>query len=172
MTRTPPTFVERTIRTVKERIAKRITTFGGAWTKYLPDVLEWYDEKKHSTTEMAPKEAIKIENKDKVKENIEETSTWNRSLPNLKVGDKVKLAKKKGTFTDNKFDFNSWTDEVFTIVEVIPGEQIMFRLDRNPPRQPTKNYLRSELRLIKDAQKPVLRRARKKEPAPFIARGL
>ena len=47
---------------------------------------------------MAPKEAINIENKEKVNENIEKQATWNRTLPNLKVGDKVKLAKRKATF--------------------------------------------------------------------------
>ena len=55
--RTPPAFVERTIRTVKEQVKKRQDTHGGQWQDLVPLVLDRYNQKEHATTKVAPNDA-------------------------------------------------------------------------------------------------------------------
>ena len=91
-------------------------------------------------------------------------------MPDLVVGSTVKLAKKKGKFSDTKFDFSSWTDETYNITAVIPGDTVFYELDRAPTGLARKRYIRSELLLVKGVQKPVAVRARGKQKKPFVAK--
>ena len=57
-------FVERMIRTLKERLRIWHLTFGEPWDRLLPDVVKQYNDQMHSATKMAPKIAALDENND------------------------------------------------------------------------------------------------------------
>ena len=79
VTRTPPVFVERSIRTIKEGIKNRQEALGGKdWSTYLASVLKKYAESKHATTKMVPAEARKPENQEEVKANIQGKAKFER----------------------------------------------------------------------------------------------
>ena len=63
-------FVERMIRTLKERLRIRHLAFGEPWGKLLPDVVKQYKDQAHSATRMAPELAALSENSDSVRARI------------------------------------------------------------------------------------------------------
>ena len=69
--RTPPAFVERAIRTVKEQIAKRREIYKDSdWASLIPYVVNRYNAKPHSITKVAPEDAVK----DKYNKTVKKTS--------------------------------------------------------------------------------------------------
>ena len=64
---------------------------------YLPDMVERYNNTKHTTTRMAPEEGMDYGNRKTSRDNIQSVAAHNRDLPPIKVGDRVKLAKKSAS---------------------------------------------------------------------------
>ena len=85
-------FVERMIRTLKERLRIRHLTFGEPWDKLLPDVVKQYNDQAHSATRMAPKLAALDENNDTVRARLQKRAKPSRRPP-LAVGDIVRIAR-------------------------------------------------------------------------------
>ena len=66
--RTPPAFVERAIRTVKEKIEKRQEALKIAkWQDALPYVVKQYNDTEHTTTGVTPNYAATAKYEDVVK---------------------------------------------------------------------------------------------------------
>ena len=81
-TRTPPVFVERAIRTVKEWLLLRMNALNNKnWYRLVQDVVTKYNNRKQTTIGMTPLEALLEENVKKVKENITAKSSTYPSLP-------------------------------------------------------------------------------------------
>ena len=110
--------VERWIRTMKEKMWKYFTDNNtSVYVNILPDLVEDYNNTRHSSIKMTPVEASKKKN---------ELEVWRNPYPNhldiininpkFSIGDKVRISKKKKTF--EKGYTTRWTEEVFTIVEV------------------------------------------------------
>ena len=102
---------ERTIRTIKSLLDKRIEDNPRLWTEVLPEVLKKYNEKMvHSTIGMTPKEATKGSSEFDVKTNLEINRISNRKYPELKLDDKVRVYKKKSKFAKERVPV--WEDQV------------------------------------------------------------
>ena len=96
VTRTHATVAERTIRTIKKMIYDRLEKTNKRWVDVLHQVLLTYNYKmKHSAIKMTPIEARKPNNKIEVQLNLEISRNNNRIYPNISIGDKVKIYKKK-----------------------------------------------------------------------------
>jgi hypothetical protein len=87
---------ERTIRTIKSLLDKRIEDKPRIWQTVLPEVLKKYNERMvHSTIGMTPQDATKPGTEFDVKTNLEIHRISNRKYPELKKGDSVKVYKKR-----------------------------------------------------------------------------
>jgi hypothetical protein len=139
--------VERLNRTLKQFMWKKFLIQGNQkWVKILPSVLEYYNNKIHSSTRMSPIEASKYPAK--IKETItnnnyenEDNMTKRQNKPKIKVGQKVIVYKWKNHF--EKGYTAKWSTEVFKIsrvlltspvtyeVKALDGEEILGRWYQN-----------------------------------------
>ena len=101
-TRGHPAFAERFIRTYKEMLFKRVEADEKKgkeniqWVDYNLEIMLTYNDKmKHSATGMTPKQAIKKENEFKAMVNVASKARKERIYPELFVGSKVKIVRKK-----------------------------------------------------------------------------
>ena len=101
-TRNHPAFAERFIRTFKDMLFKRVEAdekkgkTNIQWTDYTLEIMLTYNDKmKHSATDMTPKEARKKENELKARVNVAMKARKDKLYPEINVGDKVKIIRKK-----------------------------------------------------------------------------
>ena len=120
--------VERWIRTMKEKMWKYFTDNNtNVYVDILPDLVEDYNNTRHSSIKMTPVEASKKKN---------ELTVWRNLYPNrlniidinpkFSIGDKVRISKKKKTF--EKGYTTRWTEEIFTIVEVKHTSPVTYKI--------------------------------------------
>ena len=102
-TRGHPHFVERVIRTFKDMLFKRVDANekkGNAniqWVDYIPKIILTYNGKMvHSAHDMTPSDAHKKGNHFDVKMKLEMNRMKSRKYPPVRVGDEVKIYRKKG----------------------------------------------------------------------------
>ena len=101
-TRGHPAFSERFIRTFKDKLFKRVEADEKKgkrdidWRDYLPEIMLTYNNKDvHSSTGQTPNEARKEENELKSILNVSIKAKKETLYPELRVGDKVKILRKK-----------------------------------------------------------------------------
>ena len=101
-TRGHPAFAERFIRTYKDMLFKRVEADekkGKAhiqWTDYNLEIMLTYNDKmKHSAINMTPSEARKDKNEFRAMINVASKAKKEKIYPELFVGDKVKIMRKK-----------------------------------------------------------------------------
>ena len=101
-TRGHPAFSERFIRTFKDKLFKRVETDEKKgkdniqWTDYILEIMLTYNKKDvHSATGQTPNEARKKKNEYKSVLNVSMKAKKERTYPELNVGDKVKILRKK-----------------------------------------------------------------------------
>jgi hypothetical protein len=135
-------FVERVILTLKSWLIVRIRALGGTWTEHLPAVLKRYNTVVHSATGMPPIEAIKDENRDEVRAELQRNRDTNVvRYPPLAVGDRVRLLQKPSKSA--KFAAIAWSRTLYEITEVDNQEgSDVYRLSDAPD---DRWYLRFEL---------------------------
>ena len=141
MTRGHANTAERAIRTFKDLMIRRLEGPGNKGVK-------WYDQvrltvlMKHNqkmvnrTIGMTPYEAELKKNEAQVRTMLEINATRKRKYPDLKVGDKVKLYKKKDKL--DKERISVWLPKVFEVEDI-------------------KHEKDQEFYYLKDYKKPVLR---------------
>ena len=102
-TRGHPAFAERFIRTFKDKLFKRVENdekkgkTNIQWTDYILEIMLTYNNKDvHSATNMTPNEARKEKNELKARMNVAMKARRDRQNPQIEVGDKVKIKRKKG----------------------------------------------------------------------------
>ena len=108
--------VERWNRTMKEKMFKYFSA--NSTRKYshiLDEMVNNYNNTKHSSIKMTPVEASDKKNKNRVWMNLNGKAT-NPVKPKFSVGDKVRITKKKTVF--EKGYTPRWTEEVFTVSQV------------------------------------------------------
>ena len=109
--------VERWNRTMKEKMWKYFSANNtNKYVDILQDLVNQYNTSLHSTIKMTPTEASLKENENKVYLNSYGIAIANDADPKFKVGDCVRISKKKKTF--EKGYTPRWTEEVFTISKV------------------------------------------------------
>ena len=87
---------ERQIRSVKDLVYRRIEHNRKDWVDVVFEVLQTYNHKMvHTVSKLAPVEAMKPGNLAQVKFNLELKAKKQRTYPDLKVGDYVKIFHKK-----------------------------------------------------------------------------
>ena len=101
-TRAHANFSERAVRTFKDMLYKRVEAdekkgkTNIQWTDYIFEILLTYNNKmEHSTIKMTPKEAMKEKNELKARQNMTNQATRARKYPDISVGDKVKIYRKR-----------------------------------------------------------------------------
>lgn len=147
ITRGHANFSERAIRSFKDMLYKRIDndlkkdkTKNIQWTDYIHQVVLTYNNHlKHSSIGMTPKEALKKDNHLKAKVEMTNKANKTRKYPDLKVGDEVKVYRKKAI--TEKERTSTWSEQRYTI------ERIEKKLgqDYYKTSQGNRWYLRFEL---------------------------
>ena len=130
--------VERLNRSLKEIMWKRFTVQGNQkWVKLLPEVVEIYNNKIHSSIKTTPTKAS--ENPDSIKylirqhnfenennEQIKKLLTNEKPKPKFKVGDRVRIFRYKHIF--EKGYTYKWTNEIFKVIEIVYNSPITYKL--------------------------------------------
>ena len=120
--------VERWIGTMKQHMYKYFTA--NETTKYydmLDKLVENYNNTVHSSIKMTPVEASKVENELTVYENLYPENDEKTKKAKFKVGDRVRIAKKKGKF--EKGYTTRWTREIFVIEKVLNTNPVTYKIN-------------------------------------------
>ena len=108
--------VERWNRTMKNKMWKMFSANNNTvyWDK-LDKLVDDYNNRKHSSIKMSPREASKKKNEKQVFTNLYEDEIFLKpKKPKCLIGDKVRLSKYKRRVFDKGYTPN-WTEEVFVI---------------------------------------------------------
>jgi len=133
---------ERTIRTVKDMIYKRMEQVKKPWYELLFSVLLTYNFKMvSSSTKMTPVDARKAINNVAVKINLERQRRNNRRYPPLAIGDTVKYYKKKDKL--DKERIGVWNKNSYEVEDIVEDRGQTFYKTTAPHHK--KLYLRQEL---------------------------
>lgn len=120
ITRGHPNFAERAIRTYKDMLYKKVEADEKKgkktvqWTDYNLEILLTYNDKMvHSSTGMTPKEALKGEKNLKAKIKMSANATRSRKYPEIQIGDRVKIYRKKAI--TEKERTSNWSNETYEV---------------------------------------------------------
>ena len=134
VTRSHAAVAERTIRTIKAMIEKRLESAkrrdeDKRWVDVLNQVLITYNFKnKHSATKMTPKEATLPANQLQVKTNLEMKRKHTRIYPDINVGDYVKIYNKKSKYAKERIPV--WSKENFKVDSINDSMgQLFYKVD-------------------------------------------
>ena len=111
--------VERWNRTMKNKMWKMFSANNNTvyWDK-LDKLVDYYNNRKHSSIKMSPTEASKKENEKQVFTNLYEDEIFLKpKKPKFSIGDKVRISKYKRRVFDKGYTPN-WTEELFVIDKV------------------------------------------------------
>ena len=109
-------FAERFNRTIKDLL--KLTVFekrDGNWIDVLPTVTKHYNNRKHSSIELTPKQASLTKSEGYVYQKL--LDKRNKIKPRFQVYDLVRTADLKRTFP--KGDTSNWSDKLCKITEII-----------------------------------------------------
>ena len=149
VTRSHAAVAERTIRTIKAMIDKRIESakkrdnHDTRWVDVLNQVLITYNYKNiHSATKMTPKDATKTTNHIQVKANLELTRKHTRIYPDINVGDYVKVYDKKDKYDKERIPV--WSKAKFKVESINESMgQDFYKLEGRP-----RELMRFEILLV------------------------
>ena len=140
---------ERFNRTLKERMFKYFTSRGThRWVDILQDLIDGYNNTKHSSTLFAPNE-VNQANEKKVRDNLfpKIKKLKQFTTPAFNVGDTVRITRKKGLF-EKAYEIN-WTWEVFTVSEVKSDTYpVTYGLSDYKGKPIDGSFYKSELQLV------------------------
>jgi len=119
--------VKRWNRTMKQKMFKYFTANNTKkYIDFLDDFVERYNNTRHSSIKMTPVEACKKENEVRVYRNLYPDLTRRPMRAKFKIGDKVRILKKKGLF--EKGLTPNWTEEVFTISKIQRTNPVTYKI--------------------------------------------
>lgn len=122
--------IERWNRTMKERMYKYFTAHNTRrYVDVLDELVSHYNNTVHSSTKMTPVLASNKQNEGLVYLTLYDDvihSPRNDTKPKFKVGDKVRISRKKGKF-EKGFTPN-WTEEIFTISTIQYTDPITYKI--------------------------------------------
>lgn len=118
---------ERFNRTLKTTMWKKFSLRGTyKWIDILPDLISNYNDNKHRTIQMKPKD-VTAENEKEILHKIYGKYQVNRTRKiKFKIGDKVRISKYKHVF--EKGYTPNWTTEIFTINQVKNTDPVTYKL--------------------------------------------
>ena len=122
-TRGHPAFAERFIKTYKDMLFKRVEADEKAekqniqWTDYNLEIMLTYNDKmKHSATGMTPNQARKDKNEFRAMLNVASKAKKEKIYPELNVGDRVKIKRKKAI--TEKERTSHWLNGYYVVQEI------------------------------------------------------
>ena len=128
--------VESAIKTIKGMIYKRLEHDNERpWYEILGEVTFVYNHNNvQRTIEMTPGDATKPENAAEVKKNIIKHATFTRDYPEVKVGDTVRIYRKKKSM--DKQQKSVWLDGRYTVQEIKEVNGQNFYVTSWDPKKP------------------------------------
>ena len=117
--------VKRWNKTMKNRMWKMFTVNNNTvyWDK-IDELVDDYNNTRHSSVKMTPVEASKNKNKKKVWSNLYgNLIDLKPDKPKFALGDKVRISKYKKQVFDKGYTPN-WTEEIFVIDKVLPTKPV------------------------------------------------
>ena len=110
--------IERFNRTLKNKMYKYFTANNTyKYVDVLPDLINEYNNHKHSTIKMTPTEASMKYNEKVIQNDVYSIHDKTIYKSKFKVGDRVRISKYKRTLFDKGYTPN-WSEEVFVIVGI------------------------------------------------------
>jgi hypothetical protein len=102
------------------------------WSGLVPQIIATYNNTVHSTTKLTPNDAMKPDNKDNVKANIELKASFNRRYPEIKVGDMVRIVRKK--VLGEKEHVGKFLQSLHKVVKIVKaghriGGQVFYKVE-------------------------------------------
>jgi len=177
VSRTPATFVERAIRTLRDGIAVRMEALSlpkKDWWKMAKPVVDQYNATPHTTTKMKPNDAANLDWDEpggrerilQIRATIEGKAHFDRKYPEISVGDRVKVLRKPGKYGEFKSGFVAWTRETFEVKRIAyEAETPVFYLEGRP--RPLRLH---EILKVEDVQKAPKRKVEGKQPPQALLR--
>jgi hypothetical protein len=153
--------VERFNKTLKTAMWKRFTALNTRrWVDMLPDLIEKYNKRKHSTLKMSPDEASLEKNKKAVELKVSDLSVppyVDKRKAKFAIGDTVRIARTKGIF--EKGYLPNWSIETFTIASIIRSyditQPIMYTLQDWDKKNVEGSFYEQELQKVSNKLKDV-----------------
>ena len=161
--------VERWNKTMKNRMWKMFSANNNTvyWDK-LEELVDDYNNTKHSSLKMTAIEASKNENEKKVFANLYGDLIYLKPKnPKSSIGDKVRISKYKRRVFDKGYTPN-WTEEIFTIDKVIPTKPVTYKIIDLLGEEIEGSFYEKELQKAKQQTfriEKVIRRDNKKKKA-------
>ena len=120
--------IERFNRTLKNKMYKQFTVQGNTqYLDMLPKLVKEYNNTKHNSIKLTPKEASKKKNEGTVYYNLYGDMVQVSSKPIFKIDDKVRISKYKLRVFDKGYTPN-WTEEIFKINKIQYTNPITYKL--------------------------------------------
>lgn len=123
--------VERWNRTIKRIMWKYFTSRQtGVYIDVLPEMIKKYNSTYHRSIESTPTDARKPANYQHVFDALydgKNLQIGKKTKPKFKIGDKVRIVKKKKTF--EKGYTTNWTEEIFTVIKVQPTIPVTYKIE-------------------------------------------
>ena len=121
---------ERFNRTLKSKMWRHFTHVGNyRWLEVLPQLIDSYNKSVHRSIGVAPID-VNEDNEHELWLKQERTGpqqvTQRNPKPIIKIGDVVRISKYKNPFA--KGYLPSWTEEIFTVAEILHTEPVQYKL--------------------------------------------
>ena len=161
--------VERWNRTIKRIMWKYFTRHQtGRYIDILSDMIKKYNSTYHRSIKCTPTDARKPANYQHVFDalyNSKNPRVREKQTPKFKIGDKVRITKKKKTF--EKGYTTNWTEEIFTVVKVQPTIPFTYKIEDTRGEEIQGTFYEEELQKTKQESlfriEKVLRRRTRKD---------
>jgi hypothetical protein len=119
--------VERFNKTLKSWMWRKFTELQTRrWIDMLPELLEKYNNKKHSSIGMSPVQASKKENEKQLLIKQYGNEDLSKDKPKFNLGDWVRISRVKGTF--EKSYLPNWSAEIFKVITIFHTNPITYGL--------------------------------------------
>ena len=119
-------FAERFNRTIRDLLKKIVFEQGDAkWIDILPTITEQYNNRRHTSTKLTPKDASLKKNEGFVYKNL--LDKRKKVKPKYEIGDLVRTADLKKTFS--KGDTTNWSYKMYKITEIINDTIPSYKID-------------------------------------------
>ena len=143
--------VERWNRTIERIMWKYLTRHQtGRYIDILPDIIKKYNSTYHHSIKCTPIDARKPANYQHVFDalyNSKKQKEREKQTPKFKIGDKVRITKKKKTF--EKGYTTNWTEEIFTVVKVQPTIPFTYKIEDTRGEEIQGTFYEEELQKTK-----------------------
>ena len=137
-------FAERFNRTIRDLLKKIVFEQGDAkWIDILPTITEQYNNRRHTSTKLSPKDASLKKNEGYVYKNL--LDKRKKVNPKFQINDLVRTADLKKTFS--KGDTTNWSYKLYKITEIINDTIPSYKIDNLKERYNESLLKKTELSL-------------------------